>query len=375
MEAEKRERRLGVPSNQLGVPRPLQQRKDQVIGKSDINAQIVDYFNVKLPHSLDDRLSREGDWAQKNREEIAAVLLNKGPALWYSKIEVIRGSGIFTPANVIDATAEAFFSSFGYDPATLNGKRILDIGAFSGAMSFYAEDCGAEVVSLDIQNPDTNGFSLIHDIRKSTVTHVMAAIYDIHPDLFGLFDIVVFSGVHYHLKHPLLALERLNSVTKIGGELLTVGTTGDYWLHMAGASKVGADLTRITISDVRNNEPDVVVNSIPIIGFYKNCYMGDSSNWFIPNTSALADMISASGYEVTSKSVFPMPRSIHDAVIGCCAIKAHKTGGVSQEYAPDVYAHTRRFDESSVQSSTITIPTWYELERERRRAAVSSNDA
>jgi hypothetical protein len=84
-------------------------------------------------------------------------------------------------------------------------------------MTFYAEDCGADVVALDIQDPQTNGFGVLHDIRKSSATHVTASIYDIHPDLFGTFDVVVFSGVHYHLKHPLLALERLSSVTAIGG--------------------------------------------------------------------------------------------------------------------------------------------------------------
>jgi tRNA (mo5U34)-methyltransferase len=195
-------------------------------------ASVDEYFNVLQTHPAGE--ARDAAWALENEASIRDELTARGPDCWYSKIEIIKGSGPFTEPHSIETPPETFYNSFGYGPAELVNKRVLDVGTFAGSMTFYAEDCGADVVALDIQDPQTNGFGVLHDIRKSSATHVTASIYDIHPDLFGTFDVVVFSGVQYHLKHPLLALERLSSVTAIGGELLALGTAADHWLHAPG---------------------------------------------------------------------------------------------------------------------------------------------
>jgi SAM-dependent methyltransferase len=310
---------------------------------------------------------RDAAWAVEHEPEIRVQLAARGPELWYSKIEIIKDSKLFTEPNSIDTTAEVFFYSFGYGPEQLAGKRVLDIGAFAGSMTFYAEDCGAEVVALDIQDPQTNGFGVLHEIRRSTAAHVTASIYDIHPDLFGTFDVIVFSGVHYHLKHPLLALERLNAVTRPGGELLALGTAADFWLHEVGAKESGADLATIT----RENMPALTVESLavlPLLGFYRDTFMGDTSNWFIPTTPALADMIGAAGYEVLTAATFPTHLSDDSTAIACAVIKARKVGPPDPEYAPDVYGTLRRIG-TGTPSATFSIPTWYELERALRKQA------
>jgi len=323
---------------------------------------IGEYFSVLPPYSAADRDSRNVEWAAEHRDEITTELAQRGPERWYSKIEIIKGSDVFTSPNWIDTTAERFFTSFGWTAKDLDGKRLLDIGAFSGSMSFYAEDCGAEVLSLDIQDPATNGFSAIHSLRRSTATHVIASIYDLHPDLFGKFDVIVFSGVHYHLKHPLLALERLSAVTRPEGAMLALGSAGDYWLHKSQEPSIGLDL-----SSMRSSDGTVAPNEIPLLGFYSDTYMGDDSNWFIPNTEALADMIAASGFEILSANTYPteLPGG---GRIACAVIEARKTGEPKGEYRADVYAHVRRFGESSTVTTPFSIPTWYELERANRAA-------
>lgn len=328
---------------------------------------ICDYFKVLRPRSTDERDSRDAKWALENREAIQDELKRLGPPMWYSKIEVVKDSGIFTQPNQIDNTEEVFFRSFGYEPTDLAGKRVLDIGAFSGGMSFFAEDCGAQVVALDIQNPHTNGFAAIHDIRRSTVMHVTASVYDIHPDLFGMFDVVVFSGVHYHFKHPLLALERVSSVMKHGAELLALGTAGDYWLHTPSRDTIGVNLAKINLATPDEKPGDGTLNEIPLMAFYKTSYMNDDSNWFVPNTLALADMISASGCDIVRAETFPIFRESIKAPIACALVKATKVREPKQEYSIDVYSHLRRPSASGAQSLVFEIPTWYELEKEKRR--------
>ncbi|MCW0217357.1 MAG: methyltransferase domain-containing protein, partial [Prosthecobacter sp.] len=219
------------------------------------------YFKV-LPSS--------GNLPRMSSEQIKTRLAEDGPSHWYNRIDVVPGENIFTQPFHIPFDGDAFFTFLGIGPDTLRGKRVLDIGAFDGAVSFFAEDRGAEVVAIDIQSPSTNGFSVVHECRRSSVIHVTCSIYDLHPTAFGKFDLVVCSGVHYHLRHPLLAFERINSVMKTGATLLVVGTTGDYWLHTKENSMEGF-------------VPPDEMAKIPLCGFYRDKYMGDRSNWFIPN--------------------------------------------------------------------------------------------
>src|SRR5215813_12279415 len=97
-------------------------------------------------------------------------------------------------------------------PSDLSGKRVLDIGAWDGWFSFEMERRGAEVVAIDCwDNPR------FHEMRarlRSKVDYRRMNVYELSPERVGRFDIVLFFGVLYHLKHPLLALERVCSVTE-----------------------------------------------------------------------------------------------------------------------------------------------------------------
>ena len=56
-------------------------------------------------------------------------------------------------------------------------------------------------------------FFLAHEVLNSKAKFHHMSVYDIHPDTLGMFDLVFFLGVYYHLKNPILALERIASVT------------------------------------------------------------------------------------------------------------------------------------------------------------------
>ena len=96
-------------------------------------------------------------------------------------------------------------------PARLAGKRVLDIGTWDGWFAFEMERRGAEVMAIDCW--DNPRFHEIHQALGSRVDYRQMDVYELTPERIGRFDIVLFMGVLYHLKHPLLALERVCALT------------------------------------------------------------------------------------------------------------------------------------------------------------------
>src|SRR5262249_15301990 len=114
----------------------------------------------------------------------------------------------------------------------LRGKSVLDIGAWDGYYSFQAERSGAQrIVAADSfvwnkenWSPGKDGFELAREVLESKVEDVNIDVMELSPGNVGIFDVVLFLGVLYHLRHPFLAIERVASVT---GELLVLETQVD----------------------------------------------------------------------------------------------------------------------------------------------------
>jgi len=102
----------------------------------------------------------------------------------------------------------------------VKGKRVLDIGCRDGLFSFAAESMGAtEVVGIDNDLSKAATELLIPFLNSKVRMHQMN-LYDLKPESFGLFDVVVFPGVLYHLRYPFWGLRAIRNVLKIDGHLL-----------------------------------------------------------------------------------------------------------------------------------------------------------
>lgn len=102
-------------------------------------------------------------------------------------------------------------------PAQLSGTTVLDIGAWDGFFSFEFERRGAEVLAIDTYAWDHGGLNNFLSAREklnSKVNYQRLDVHDLDPAVIGKFDIVFFAGVLYHLRNPLLALERIYAVTR-----------------------------------------------------------------------------------------------------------------------------------------------------------------
>lgn len=158
---------------------------------------------------------------------------------WFHKIEL--APGFVTPGWSDPGTEK--LPHFGL-PEDMSGMRVLDVGCAEGFFSFEAERRGArEVVAIDSYPSSIERFTLCRDALGSRATAYLCNVYDLQPKSFGTFDLVMFFGVLYHLRHPLLALERLRSVC--GGSLLMQTATweveGEQELALARFDPFGID--------------------------------------------------------------------------------------------------------------------------------------
>lgn len=232
--------------------------------------------------------------------EIEAKLEASKSLAWFQRFEIIKGSGIYTPGRS-SRNYDRIFQTLELDPSILANQRVADIGAATGALSFYLEDCGAKVVAVDPDDPEQNGFNVVHEIRNSSVAHKRISVYDLCPEQVGTFDVVFFFGVFYHLQHPLLAFQRLNSVCKPGSLLIGGGTSGDRWFFNDDNDWTkGADLEMINRRRILNRNILNVdsLNDLALTGFSAKPYMHDPTIWFLPNRSCLKEWVEASGFAV-----------------------------------------------------------------------------
>ena len=127
---------------------------------------------------------------------------------WFQRVEVFPG--YFSPG--WDDPAENKLPYYGL-PEDLSGLRVLDIGCAEGFFAFEAERRGArEVIGIDSFPDSVRRFGIVKEARQSSANAFLMNVYDLEPKRLGTFDLVLFYGVFYHLKHPQLALERILSI-------------------------------------------------------------------------------------------------------------------------------------------------------------------
>jgi tRNA (mo5U34)-methyltransferase len=170
-------------------------------------------------------------------------------------------------------------------PEDLNGKRVLDIGCADGFFTFLAESRGAQVVAMDAW--PRQGFFLAHEVLNSKVEFHHMNVYDLSPEKYGLFDIVFFLGVYYHLKNPILALERIASVTREWALVESQIMTPSPQSEMVESKRFWQ-----RFSEPRPSMQEEVAASY----FFEREFNNDPTNWWVPNVPCLLQTVRSAGF-------------------------------------------------------------------------------
>jgi tRNA (mo5U34)-methyltransferase len=171
-------------------------------------------------------------------------------------------------------------------PVDLSGKSVLDIGCNGGFYSIEMKRRGARrVVGID-HDPDYLAQArFAADVLRLDIEFHQLSVFDIA--LLGeRFDVVIFMGVLYHLRHPLLALDLIRAHTAHDMLIFQSMQRGGK-----GVAELADDypITETGIFD----QPDY-----PKLHFIENRYAHDPTNWFVPNRAAAEAMLRSAGFVI-----------------------------------------------------------------------------
>ena len=171
-------------------------------------------------------------------------------------------------------------------PGDLRGWTALDIGCNAGFYSFELARRGARVTGLELDDQYLRQARWAADRYELEVDFRKGSVYD----LVGgdeQWDLVLFLGVLYHLRHPLLALDAVAAATC---RLLVLQT-----LTMPGDERVE------TPADLGIDERERMLEpGWPTMGFVERKLAGDETNWWAPNAACVEAMVRSTGLRVES---------------------------------------------------------------------------
>jgi tRNA (mo5U34)-methyltransferase len=171
-------------------------------------------------------------------------------------------------------------------PEDLTGKSVLDVGCNAGFYSLQMKRRGAaRVVAIDTDEQYLAQARFAAKVSNAEIEFRNLSVYRV-ADLHEQFDLVLFMGVLYHLRHPLLALELLHEhavrdllVTQslLRGSKETTNLPGDY---------------RFWEQDAFNDD------AFPRMYFVEKRFANDPTNWWIPNRACFEAMLRSTGFEI-----------------------------------------------------------------------------
>ncbi len=169
-------------------------------------------------------------------------------------------------------------------PADLTGKTVLDVGCNAGFFSLELKRRGAaRVVGIDSDPRYLAQARLASEVTGLALELRELSVFDV-ARLGERFDVVLFMGVLYHLRHPLLALDLLRAHAV--GELLVF------------QSMIRGSQGRFPVDADYPFEETAVFDhpSWPRLHFVEHAYAHDETNWWVPNRACVEAMLRSAGF-------------------------------------------------------------------------------
>jgi tRNA (mo5U34)-methyltransferase len=225
------------------------------------------------------------------REERIAAL---GP--WFHNIDL---GGVWTAPDHFLGDYPAFkYRRFEHVlPKDLTGRSVLDIGCNAGFYAFEMKRRGAARV-LGIDEDDrylAQARFAAEELGVDGVEFRNLSVYDVGA-LGEAFDLVIFMGVLYHLRHPLLALDLIRE--HVAGDMMLFQTM------QRGSKELVPVPEDHPFQTADRGEPPIFDDpAYPKMHFIERSYAHDWTNWWAPNRACAEAMLRASGFAIEAGPV------------------------------------------------------------------------
>ena len=171
-------------------------------------------------------------------------------------------------------------------PEDLTGKSVLDIGCNAGFYAMELKRRGASrVVGTDSDSRYLAQARFAAGVAGLEIEFRKLSVYDVAL-LRERFDFVVFMGVLYHLRHPLLALDLIHE--HVAGDLMLFQTM------QRGSTRIDSVREDYDFFDMDHLDSP----GYPKMVFFEHRYSHDPTNWWAPNAAGAEAMLRASGFEI-----------------------------------------------------------------------------
>jgi tRNA (mo5U34)-methyltransferase len=174
-------------------------------------------------------------------------------------------------------------------PADLTGKTVLDIGCNGGFYAIEMKRRGADrVVAIDSDERYLNQARFAAEVLEQDIEFRELSVFDVAA-LGERFDLVIFMGVLYHLRHPLLALD-----------LIWEHAAKDLLLFQT--MQRGTETVAPAAPDYEfRDETPFAADGWPAMYFIEHRYAHDPSNWWAPNRACTEAMLRSAGFELLER--------------------------------------------------------------------------
>jgi len=204
---------------------------------------------------------------------------------WFHNIDL---GGVRTaPGHFLGDYPAVKFDRFAHAiPADLSGKSVLDIGCNGG---FYAIEMkrrgAAHVLGIDADEDYLAQARFAAEVLELDIEFANLSVYDVGA-IGQRFDLVIFMGVLYHLRHPLLALD-----------LIHEHVAGDLMLFQS--MQRGSPEVEPLAADYDFWETEMFDRpGYPKLHFIEHRYADDPTNWWVPNRACTEAMLRSAGFQI-----------------------------------------------------------------------------
>ncbi len=174
-------------------------------------------------------------------------------------------------------------------PADMKGLSVLDVGCNGGFYSLEMKRRGAaRVLGIDTDERYLRQARFAAEVTGLDVNFKRLAVWDLGT-LGERFDLVIFMGVLYHLRHPLLALDLIHEHVARNMLLFQSMQRGSHEIAPVAEDYDFAEPAPF-------DEP-----GYPKMHFIEQRYSHDETNWWVPNRACTEAMLRSSGFAIESQ--------------------------------------------------------------------------